>query len=88
VVFTKENLLDLLRNNLVTVTFTKVNGDERVMNCTLQNNHIPSTTLSNNTNQILRENIGRSDNNISVWDTQAQGWRSFRVNSVKSVTIG
>ena len=87
-VFTKENLLDLLRNNLVTVTFTKVNGDERVMNCTLQNNHIPSTTLSNNTNQILRENIGRSDNNISVWDTQAQGWRSFRVNSVKSVTIG
>ena len=87
-VFTKENLLDLLLNNLVTVTFTKVNGDERVMNCTLQNNHIPSTTLSNNTNQILRENIGRSDNNISVWDTQAQGWRSFRVNSVKSVTIG
>jgi hypothetical protein len=88
VVFTKENLLDLLRNNLVTVTFTKVNGDERVMNCTLQNNHIPSTTLSNNTTQILRENTSGSDNNISVWDTQVQGWRSFRVSSVKSVTIG
>jgi hypothetical protein len=87
-IFTKENLLDLLRNNLVTVTFTKVNGDERVMNCTLQNEHIPSATLSNNTTQILRENTGHSDNNISVWDTKAQGWRSFRISSVKSVTIG
>lgn len=87
-VFTKENLLDLLRNNLVTVTFTKVNGEERVMSCTLQSEHIPNATLSNNSSQVLRENSGRSDNNISVWDTQAQNWRSFRVGSVKSVTIG
>jgi len=87
-VFTKENLIDLLRNNLVTVTFTKVNGDERVMNCTLQTERIPSSTLSNNTTQVLRENSGNSDNNISAWDTQVNGWRSFRVNSVKSVTIG
>jgi hypothetical protein len=87
-VFTKENLLDLLRNNLVTVTFTKVNGDERVMNCTLRNDYIPSFDVSNTASQVLRENAGRGDNNISVWDTQSNGWRSFRVNSVKSVSVG
>jgi hypothetical protein len=87
-VFTKENLLDLLRNNLVTVTFTKVNGDERVMNCTLRNDYIPNSDVSNTTSQVLRENTGRGDNNISVWDTKSNGWRSFRVNSVKSVSVG
>jgi len=30
-IFTKENLIDMLRNNIVTVTFTKVNGEERMV---------------------------------------------------------
>jgi len=41
-IFTKENLVDMLRNNIVTVTFTKVNGDERVMQCTLLPEYVPN----------------------------------------------
>ena len=41
-VFTKENLLELLRNNLVTVTFTKVDGTERTMTCTLLGEYVPN----------------------------------------------
>lgn len=85
-VFTKENLLDLLRNNVVTVTFTKVDGSERTMTCTLLGEYVPNA--GNGSMQLLQENNGRGDANISVWDTEVQGWRSFRINSVKSVTLG
>ena len=85
-VFTKENLLDLLRNNVVTVTFTKVDGSERTMTCTLLGEYVPAP--ANGSMQLLQENSSRGDSNISVWDTEVQGWRSFRISSVKSVTVG
>jgi hypothetical protein len=85
-VFTKENLLDLLRNNVVTVTFTKVDGSERTMTCTLLGEYVPNA--GNGSMQLLQENSVRGDSNISVWDTEVQGWRSFRISSVKSVTVG
>ena len=34
--FTRDGLIDMLRSNVVVVTFTKVNGEERVMTCTLR----------------------------------------------------
>lgn len=85
-VFTRENLLDLLRNNVVTVTFTKVDGTERTMTCTLLGEYVPNT--GSGSMQLLQENNTRGDANISVWDTQFQSWRSFRIGSVKSVTVG
>lgn len=84
-IFTHDGLVDLLRHNVVTVTFTKVNGDERVMKCTLQANHIPNAPSQNG--ELVVE--GRSSsNNIAVWDVDAQGWRSFRIASVKNVSMG
>lgn len=84
-VFTKENLLDMLRNNVVTVTFTKLDGTERIMKCTLLGEYVPAPLTNNQV--LLQENRG-SDNNISVWDTEVQDWRSFRVSNVKSIKIG
>ena len=83
-IFTKENLIDLLRHNIVTVTFTKVNGEERVMQCTLMSEYVPNAP-SNNGQVLLQESESKA---ISVWDTQTNGWRSFRVGSVKSVSVG
>jgi hypothetical protein len=84
-VFTKENLLDLLRSNVVTVTFTKVDGTERTMKCTLLGEYVPAPAT--NGQVLLQENRG-GDNNISVWDTETKDWRSFRVSNVKSIKIG
>ena len=84
-VFTKENLLDMLRNNVVTVTFTKLDGTERTMKCTLLGEYVPAPMTHNQV--LLQENRG-GDNNISVWDTEMQDWRSFRVSNVKSIKIG
>jgi hypothetical protein len=83
-IFTKESLVDLLKNNVVTVTFTKVDGTERTMKCTLLGEYVPAPTEGK---VLLQENAG-SDNNISVWDTEVNGWRSFRVSNVKNVSVG
>ena len=83
-IFTKENLNELLRTNIVTVAFTKVNGEERVMRCTLLSEHIPNAPKTNGTT-VARQS---SSDVVSVWDLDANGWRSFKVNNVKSVSMG
>ena len=84
-IFTHDGLIDLLRHNVVTVTFTKVNGEERIMKCTLQPNFIPNASTQNG--ELVVEGKSTS-NNIAVWDINANGWRSFRVTNVKNVSVG
>jgi hypothetical protein len=83
--FTRDGLIDMLRHNVVTVTFTKVNGDERVMKCTLLPEHVPNASTNNGELVIESKN---TSNAISVWDLNASGWRSFRVDNVKNISIG
>lgn len=77
--FTRQDVLNMLNNGVVTVTFTKVNGEERVMNCTLLSEYLPG----GNAPTLLQESAG---DNVSVWDTEANGWRSFRISSIKSIS--
>jgi hypothetical protein len=83
--FTRDGLIDMLRHNIVTVTFTKVNGDERVMKCTLRSELIPNAPTRNG--ELVVEQKSTS-NNVSVWDIDANGWRSFRVENVKNISMG
>lgn len=73
-------LVDRLKESVITVTFTKVDGSERTMTCTLLPNYLPEQYRNNA--PILSEEVG---NVISAWDVNAGGWRSFRIDSVKSV---
>jgi hypothetical protein len=84
-IFTRDGLIDMLRHNIVNVTFTKVNGDERVMRCTLNANYVPNAPSQNG--ELVVEGKATS-NNIAAWDLEANGWRSFRVASVKNISIG
>jgi hypothetical protein len=75
----KEVILDALHAGICIVTFTKKNGDERVMSCTLNEEFLPE--------QIdLEEAIQKKAPNpdvLAVWDTDIGEWRSFRWDSVK-----
>jgi len=74
----KQALLEQLQQGEVTVTFTKVNGESRVMTCTLNESVLPpkpETTTPRKSNPDV----------LSVWDTNAQGWRSFRWDSVTAI---
>jgi hypothetical protein len=75
----KEELLAKLKDNLLEVTFTKVNGDQRVMTCTLKTDIVPQPTGSVNQKRKTNTDV------ISVWDTNAAGWRSFRYDNIVSI---
>tara|TARA_B100001057_G_scaffold379345_1_gene384851 strand:- start:2053 stop:3039 length:987 start_codon:yes stop_codon:yes gene_type:complete len=79
-VYTRETIIEQLKNNEVVVTFTKINGDERVMTCTLQDNKLPTTTKKDPLSQKKLRDI--NEKVVSVWDLNAEGWRSFRVDNV------
>ena len=64
------------------VTFTKVNGEKRVMTCTLDASIIPVATKEDPLSQKKVRSV--SDEVLPVWDVNAKGWRSFRIDSVVS----
>jgi hypothetical protein len=69
----------LLTERNVKITFTKKDGTERVMNCTLDPNVIPLVESV----QDKREK-NKDKDYIAVYDTDIKAWRSFIVKSVKS----
>ncbi len=76
----REDLKNNLRAKIGTVTFTKQNGDERIMRCTLQESVLPTQT-------DLEESIQKKGptDSLAVWDLEKNAWRSFRYDSVISV---
>jgi|TARA_R110001606_G_scaffold279472_1_gene427961 hypothetical protein len=69
------------RGDILIVEFTKKNGEKRKMKCTTSLDRIPDSehpqegsTFTYNTEKSLR-----------VYDIEAEGWRSFRVDSVDAI---
>ncbi len=71
----RKELIGKLKEGDVSVTFTKKDGTERVMKCTLKEDVIPSVESSR------KENVGV----VVVWDTEKKSWRSFRMDSITNV---
>ena len=75
-----DTLKNLLHSNVVEVVFTKVNGEKRVMKCTLQESFLPEQ--KGDTERKKNENV------LAVYDIDSNDWRSFRFDSVISYNIG
>ena len=82
---TKPDLKKLLEQNVLTVDFTKLNGDKRVMTCTLREDMKPPATKTDVMSQKKVREV--SDAVVSVWDVNAKGWRSFRYERINAVDI-
>jgi len=82
---TKADLKFQLEQNVVVVDFTKLNGDKRVMTCTLREDIKPRATKTDTMSQKAVREI--SDAVVSVWDVNAKGWRSFRYDRINAVNI-
>jgi hypothetical protein len=72
-------LLSALKEDL-TITFTKVDGTERVMPCTLRSDALPPVALA----EHHKTKVYKPET-ISVWCLDKNEWRSFRVMNVISV---
>lgn len=74
----REELREKLRNGELTVVFTKKDGSERRLRCTLQSDVVPETKNSG---------IVRTDEVLSVYDVENAGWRSFRLDSISEIIL-
>lgn len=80
-VYSKQELRNTLKNNIVRVTFTKIDGSTRIMNCTLSEKYLPAITSSNNETKTVNDNV------FNVWDTDVNNWRAFRYDSVNKAEV-
>ena len=82
---TNQDLRNQLTQNVMVVDFTKLNGDKRVMTCTLREDIKPPATKTDT--MSLKKVRDVTEAVVSVWDVNAKGWRSFRYDRVNSVEI-
>lgn len=82
---TREDLKMQLEQNVIVVDFTKLNGDKRIMTCTLREDMKPPATKTDTMSQKKVREI--SDAVVSVYDVNAKGWRSFRYDRINKVDI-
>lgn len=76
----KVELTNLLKNGTVEVLFTKTDGTERVMRCTLRDVPLPE-------NKDASRSRVKSGSVVTVYDVEAKDWRSFRFSSIKRVAV-
>ena len=74
----RSKMIEMLRDRVCVVKFTKVDGEVREMACTLNENAIPDTMKPKNPTTSYSEEV------IKVFDVNKTGWRSFKVDSVQT----
>ena len=75
---TEELLTQMLREQILKVTFLKLDGDQRIMTCTKSMNFIPEDKRPTSSKP-------GKPGTINVWDLTADAWRSFRYDRVQAV---
>lgn len=72
-----------LKTEVLQVTFTKVNGDKRVMRCTRDFAQVPSEMLPKQ-DALPTPHV---DSMVRVFDLDKREWRGFRKDSVISFGV-
>jgi len=71
----------MLRQGVLTVTFTKKDGSLREMICTLEEDFIPEDAKPTGAGKAKNDDV------IAVYDLEEGDWRSFRWDSVKNISF-
>jgi hypothetical protein len=79
-IINKDTLRKELKEGVKTITFTKTDGTQRVLKCTLQESVLPQVDA---TKSVTAKK--QNDEALAVWDIENAGWRSFRYDSIISV---
>jgi hypothetical protein len=78
----REGIRRILRTSVIDIHFTKKDGSNRVMKCTLNEDFIPKRDTEES------ENTRKSNPDVCpVWDMENQAWRSFRWDSITKIEI-
>ncbi len=69
-------LLTVLGTTVVSITFTKTNGQVRQMRCTTMPSYVNNVVSSSDSEFICK-----------VWDVDANAWRSFYFDSITDLSF-
>ena len=78
-------LKDMLKTGPVSVTFTKKDGNERVMECTLKPELLPPVVVTEDA--VPKRKKAVNDSVMAVYDLEMKAWRSFTLRSVKRIVL-
>lgn len=82
----REIISTLLKQGVCEVTFTKVNGELRTMPCTLDSKIVPPAPEPKVLAEGEQPRVKKSNpDNMSVWCTDKNEWRSFKLANVTEV---
>ena len=84
----KNALLADLRQNIIEIIFTKIDGTNRVLRGTLQSRLLPSLPeLTEEELKVKKPKKEKKENPdvFAVYDVEQKGWRSIRWDSIISV---
>lgn len=73
-------LKHLLHNNILEVVFTKANGEQRTMKCTLKEELLEPAAPG--VNIVEPRPVQTNFDTIKVYDLDKAAWRSFRLDRV------
>jgi len=79
----------LLQKGPVTVTFTKADGTDRAMLCTLDPERLPQVPVAGPVDGIVKESKERKkpdEHSLRVFDLEKNEWRSFRFDRLQKVS--
>lgn len=79
--YTKDQVLDFLREQICNITFTKSNGEVREMQCTLKQEMIPSDKIPKSDSNRTRP---KDSSTVTVFDLGINDWRSFNMDRLSS----
>lgn len=77
---TRQTLIDSLSKGKSKIQFTKVNGEQRTINCTLDEAYLPERKISPS-ETVRKEN----QDILCVWSLDDNQWKSFRIANVISI---
>jgi hypothetical protein len=80
-------LKSILPTTEAKITFTKVDGTERVMKCTLEESKLPPVVIKEDAKPRKQSDSTKA---LSVFDLEKGEWRSFTIKNIKRIelTIG
>jgi hypothetical protein len=77
-------LKDILAVTEAKITFTKVDGTERVMQCTLEATKLPPVVVKEDAKPRKQSDSTKA---LRVFDVEKQEWRSFTIKNIKRIEL-
>jgi hypothetical protein len=80
---TRQEIVAILKQGVHSITFTKVDGTERTMPCTLDPAILPPVDLIENEEKKVPRKL--NSDTLRVFVTDINEWRSFRIDNLINI---